>query len=249
VFACNADLTGWWVFSGEWETARGEVMGVEKTLFSEGGSKHRRGTPVYAIHYEFMVDGERHEGVSYVKGKRAEAGRTVTVEFPRGTPGSSRLQGLRRAPVGAVPALITPIFPMVGLVFVIIGWRRGGRGVRLLRHGVLARGRFKSKEATRTRVNRQTVYKLTFEFEVDGRIYQASARTHETERLQDEEEELLLYDPLDPRRAVMLDGLPGRPRIDDNGFIRVESVSRSLMVLVFPVATLVGHGLYFIFGR
>ena len=65
------------------------------------------------------------------------------------------------------------------------------------------------QEATNTKINKQTVYKLFFEFTAnDGKTYQVVAKTHKTHRLLDEELEALVYDPANPSNAVVLDALP-----------------------------------------
>jgi hypothetical protein len=91
----------------------------------------------------------------------------------------------------------------------------------------------------------RTVYKLTFEFAAaDGRKCRAVAKTHLVEKLEGEPRERLLYDPYSPSRAVMPGAMPGSPRIDENGQIRVDSVLKTLAGLVIPAATIIGHGAY-----
>jgi hypothetical protein len=246
IFAGNADVSGWRDFSGELETTPGTVTAVKKTNFSVGGDGDHDGTPVYAFHYAFTAGGMRHEGVSYEAGGDTTMGQEVTVEFPPGKPGTSRIQGMRRAPLGCWVVPFTAIFPFFGLCFVAFGWLRGGRGIRLLRNGVLSLGQLESKEATGSEVNERPVYRLVFGFVVDGFTYKVTTKTHQPEFLEDEKKEPLLYDPDDPSRAVMLDGLPGRPRIDELGLIRVDSTATALRVLILPALTIFGHGLAFL---
>jgi hypothetical protein len=75
----------------------------------------------------------------------------------------------------------------------------------------------------------------------DGRRGQAIARTSQTQRLEDEGDEPLLYDPTDPTRAFMLDELPSRPTIL-NGELQGRPVA-ALLAMVLPVIAIVGHGL------
>lgn len=76
-------------------------------------------------------------------------------------------------------------------------------------------------------------------------IYEAVAKTHLPEKLEDHEEEPLLYDPMYPKSAVMLDNLPGAPKIDESGNIRAGSPIVVLLNLVIPLASIIGHGSYF----
>ena len=244
IFVLNSDLTGWLVFSGELETVEGVVTESRGTGASVGGSDHSEGTPVYANAYRFSYDREEHSGVSYATGRKLEAGQSVKIEMPKGDPSRSRIEGMRTALFGPFAAAAA-IFPFVGLCFVIFGLRKGRKAIRLLRDGKQAEGTLVSKKATSTRVNKQPVYKLTFEFTADdGRTYQAVAKTHQTEDLEDEAREPLLYDPVDPSYATMLDALPGRPRIDDMGTIHGGSVVKTLLVSIVPAASVVGHGIY-----
>ncbi|MDH4241432.1 MAG: hypothetical protein OEW48_17880, partial [Phycisphaerae bacterium] len=102
-----------------------------------------------------------------------------------------------------------------------------------------------SKEKTKTEVNKKPVYKLTFEFNTpEGTTYEATAKTHDTAKLEDQAEEPLLYDPMRPSYAVMLDDLPGNPRIMENGTIHAGPVANTIKVLVIPLTTIIGHGIY-----
>ncbi len=245
VFTLNSDLTSWYRFRGPLETADGTVLHSKKTSFSVGGSDDSDGTPVYSIRYSFTGPGtEEYQNVSYVPGRELEEGRKVVVEYPKGDPETSRIRGMRSSPMGLF-GLMPVIFPLLGVWFMITGLRKGVRANRLLTIGEQATGRLKSKVATGTRINDRTVYKLTFEFTTpDGTTHEAVGKTHTPEKLEDEAEEPLLYDPLRPSYAVMLDALPGSPRIDEYGNIRAGSAIASLLYLVVPAATVVGHGGY-----
>lgn len=244
-FTLNADLTGWYLFRGRLDTTEGKAIDCKKTSFSEGGSKHSKGTPVYAIHYAFTAaDGTEYKGLSYITGKQFKQGQKVTIEYPQGRPQTSRIKGMRRKPVGLF-GLIPVIFPLIGLLFITGGIRKGLKANRLLALGEQTKGRLKSKERTNTQVNKKPVYKLTFEFNTsEGMTYEAVAKTHETGKLEDQTEEPLLYDPVRPSYAVMLDDLPGNPRINDTGNIKAGSASGTIMLLIIPLVTIIGHGIY-----
>jgi hypothetical protein len=42
----------------------------------------------------------------------------------------------------------------------------------------------------------------------------------------------------------MLDHLPGAPRVDDMGQIQTQSSVISVLVIIVPALSIVGHGLY-----
>jgi hypothetical protein len=244
-FTLNADLTSWYRFRGQLDTIEGKVTYNEKTSFSEGGSKHSKGTPVYAIHYSFRAGDEtEYNGVSYITGRQLKENQKVTIEHPQGKPQISRIKGMRQKPVGLF-GIFPVVFPLIGLLFITSGIRKGLKANRLLALGEQTTGTLKSKEKTRSQVNKRYVYKLTFEFNTpEGSTYETTAKTHETGKLEDQAEEPLLYDPVRPAYAVMLDDLPGNPRINENGNIRAGSASKTIIKLIIPMATIIGHGIY-----
>jgi hypothetical protein len=240
-FAMNADVASWYLFRGPLEKATAIIEAFDKTSFSEGGSKHHKGTPVYAVRDRFSAEGTEYRGVSYQTGSAWEGRTRATVEYPRGRPRVSRIVGLRPTPLGPMAASAAAL-PLVGLGIVVWTLRRGMRAVRLLRHGRPALAALKSRVATNASVNEKTVYKLTFEFvDADGVTHAHVVKTHQPEQLEDEEKERLLYDPSNPARAFAVDALPGRPQINESGGLVGESAARGLLSLVIPVASVAGH--------
>ena len=245
LFAMNADVGSLWQFGGETEQVAGQVTRSEKTKFTIGGNRKRGrpSKPVYANAYVFTApDGTEHRGVSYATNESLLTGQAVEVEYPKGEPRVSRIVGMRRAPFDAWSGL-TGLVPAVGLGLIVAGIRRGGRHADLLENGRLAWGKLVSKEATSGHVNQKTVYKMTFEFTADNRrTYQVVTKTHATAELEDEEHELILYEPGNPDVAVVADSLPAGVRIDEKG--QVHQKRPLLVSLLLPTAALVGHGTY-----
>lgn len=132
-------------------------------------------------------------------------------------------------------------FPLIGLAFIATGLRKGLRGLRLLTHGIPAMGRLVDKKPTNVQINDTPVIAMTFQFHtVDGRQARCVAKTHLTRDLEDDAEEPLVYDPLDPAQAVLLDDLPGKPRINDSSIVRTR-VGGVWPLLLVPAATLIMH--------
>ncbi len=227
-------------FLGELELAPGTVLACEATGASEGGSDTSDGDPVFRCTYSFTgPEGEERRGASFGSRTRTE-GAAVTVEYPRGTPDVSRIRGMRS---GVFPlwTLFVLVFPAIGLIFVSFGLRNGLRAIRLLARGRPARGKLVEKRATNTSINDRTVYALTFEFH-DGLIRRRmTAKTHLTARVEDEEEEDLLFDAWKPSNAVLLDNLPARPEIDERGGFRSLPSHRVLLTLLVPGLFVAGH--------
>lgn len=198
---------------------------------------------VFVNSYRFTAaDGRRFEDFSYATGRWHRDGDKVNVEYPAGKPHLSRIHGMQRKMFGPL-GLLFGLGPAAGLVFAYVRGRKILRTKYLLQHGRLSTGVLVDKEATGAEINDTPVYKLTFAFTSDdGREHHVVHKTHKTAALEDDNEERLLYDPLRPETALLVDTLPGLPDFNANGYIRQQSVS--IASLILPMLTLGGHGLY-----
>lgn len=242
VFIGLADSSSLYVFSGEVVQAEGVVTACEASNARENNQQ------VYSVRYEFMDERRtRQTGESFFTGRQFNVGERLAIEYPRGKPAVSRVKGGRTAPFDAW-VLFVVIFPLVGAVMAFFGVKRGWHNLRMLHVGKLARGRLVGKEATNTKINKQTVYKLTFEFTTEsGEVARVSDSTHETWRLEDEHEEQLLYDPARPSSGALVDALPGGVKFSEQGEVIECSVTHAATRLVIPLTAVVGHGLVALF--
>lgn len=219
---------------GEVRTTRGEVIASEYTGAKE--NEH----PVYRIRFRYRTpDGTERESTCY---STKSPSYSVTVEFLQSDPRVARIKGTRvsKWPLWLVWIFIFPGHALVGLFF---GMREGVRSMFLLSRGLPAWARKVSTLPTNLEINNRRVMQVTFEFTaVDGRVYTAVVRTHEIERLKDDEE-LVLYYPRAPSFNVMMDSLPGQPVIDDSGHFHPRNPWTGLRVLVLPALVVIGHGL------
>lgn len=231
IFGLNADLS-FATFRGE-GTTTGRVTRIESTGASENDQ------PVRVSHYQYSVAGQTFDGRSWSTVAPPNEGAEVTVEFDPSNPMRSRIAGMRRAMFGP-GALVVTIFPLVGFVFVYFATRSGLKRNHLLREGVFTTGTLIRKEPTNMLVNKRRVWELTFQFtDRSGRRCEATARTTDPQRLEDESAEPLLYDPDDPSRAYVLDEVPARPRFEHNG----EMVGRGMAAVFFLIIPLLAIGL------
>jgi hypothetical protein len=239
IFAGKGDYTSAFIMRGNLESAPAVVTGVRNTRFSEGGSKHSRGTPIYAYHYKFQREGIDYQGTSYRLGQgNGREGDETTVEFPAGKPRYSRIKGMRRAMFGPVVAMVL-LFPAVGLTLVVPSVFQGWRNLRLLKDGETAQGTLITKEPTNVKVNNRTVYKLTFEFsDQSGQTRQAIAKTYLPEKLEANRSELLFYDPNNPSAATLLDNLPGKQALTERGEIQPCGFGAGLRAVLLPFAAM-----------
>ena len=244
VFGARPDLSFYRFWSGV-ETADGRVTQVTDTGITEGGDDHTPGRPVRAYDYAFVgPDGREYGGRSYTTSGRIDPNvQWVRIEFPQGDPRISRIQGMRRTILGPAGVLFY-LFPAVGVVFIVWRIRSGLRTAALLRGGRLALGRVTAKAGTHTTANEKRVFRVSLNYQTeDGVPRTLTTRTADADKLGDDEQERVLYDPTNPARAVPFDTLPGSPQTDDQGQFRPAG-ARGLACFILPGVTLAGHGLY-----
>lgn len=243
-FAMQSDLIPLLKFSGEKLTTQGIVQFSKETNSSENDEE------IIHIGYAYQVGTEVFTGESYTKGMMPHQGDAVFVEYLASKPSASRLQGGRMAIFGAWAVLVT-ILPLGGLIILLLAWRTSRRYHKLLQHGSLGFGTLVSAEPTNVTVNDRQQYKYTFEFLAgDQNRYQTTLKTHQYERVEDEEEEMLLYLPAQPRDAVLLDEMPSKPIIgaDGNFTLSTGAKAKAYLTLILPVVTIIGNMLYLVFG-
>jgi hypothetical protein len=216
-------------FRGDVATVQGVVTESRSTNLSINDR------PVYETSYSAtLADGRILTGASYATGRWEEAGTAVVIEWIDGDRPLSRISGYRASQAG-LGVLFVLIFPLAGFGMAVFGLRKGLIAHRLMSTGQLARGTLLTSEATSTRINEMPVMKLTFEFEVDGAPHHAVAKTHVPHDLEDEERELLVYDPRNPENAAMLDELRCRPRVNARGeFEATRSTLPATLYLLLP---------------
>ena len=239
VFVMNSTVTHWFSFRN-WADGEGTVLRIEETNAEENEEN------VYELIYEYKVNGQSYTGRSYSTGYAYSEGQTVPIEYDLDYPEESRVHGLRRAMFGW-EVIFVVIFPLIGLIFILVGFRTNMKSLDLLINGKFASGKMTSKEPTNTRINEQTVYKYTFEFEADnGRTYEATGKTHLTHLLEDEETERLIYAPNDPAYSTMFDTIPGAPKLNPDGSFHALS-GKGYLSLILPVITILLHGSIYLF--
>jgi hypothetical protein len=239
VFGLEADLSGLWMRLVDARQATGVVTSIEDTNASENES------PVFAVNYRFVAaNGTKVESTAYSTGYYPDVGQRVSVEYLHSNPEVSRVEGMRRTTFGPA-AIIVVIFPLVGAGLAFFGLFEGIRASRLLGIGRLAFGKLTSAVGTNTTVNNRQVVAMTLSFRAhDGAEYEVTSKTSEPEKLDDQAEELILYDPDDPTRGAALDALPGKLQIDQSGTIRLGRPAACLTTLILPGLTILGNAAY-----
>lgn len=206
---------------------------------------------VFAYYYEFIVNGVPYRNKTRGFANRHQTGDSATVEFRIVDPRYSRITNLN---TGTEGLWFTIPFVSIGLVIVGFGLKNRLKGIHLLKNGLLENAILLKKEKTNSSVNDHPVYKFTFGYTVENDDYKVVAKTHDLTRFSGEPKyereegnnnpseirEPILYLPNSPKTSVLLDSLPGGPRIDENGQI-VCSTGRLALVLLAPLLVTLGH--------
>ena len=236
-------------FRGALETAGGQVaQRVETHVFHPGAA-------TYAYRYSFVTaDGGAYGGWCYGNRESVEPGDAVTVEFSAGRPEVSRIRGMRRGLLREQHYTTYLVFA-AGLVFVAIGMIRGLGAVRLLVLGKAAEGVLKSRDRTGKTAEKAAeivlprfpiLYTLTVEYQAeDGQTHEAVCRTYRPQDLVPPARPQVLYDPNRRRGpALVLQGMPGAPRMAEGGRLAVTSRARAAAYLVIPALVAGAMGAY-----
>lgn len=151
--------------------------------------------------YDLTVDLEGHRTVvSTLESElieRARRGQSVRVTYDPENPGHARLEGERASVIGPF-VLIPGFFVVAGAVLLAVAWSQVNRARALFKSGEAALARVLSVEATMTRINRQRVFRVNYEFRA---VTQSVTGSYSTTNPPAADSELwVLYAPEDPKR-------------------------------------------------
>ena len=169
----------------------------------------------YKTYYGFEiydVSFETSERLNYSKNAR------VTISVSSTDPLISRIKGLRRS----IHSDWAAYFIIVGLFSSITGIIKGvlesKKWAHLLSFGSVTYSHLVSKVKTNKEINEEPVYDLTFKFKDKNNIeYFHELSTHKIEKVTDDEFELLIYEPENPEKSVLIDYLPFNIKINPDG--------------------------------
>ena len=127
VFGGSSALHDLAFFSGELAVTEGTVSAVIETNVSLNDET------IYKYRYSYVVDNVTYTGVTKAFRGRYKEKDNAVVEYSVRDHGRSRIQGLSIST--GMAFLIALLFPLVGLIFISLGVRKGLRGGRILRDG------------------------------------------------------------------------------------------------------------------
>ncbi|MDW7690395.1 hypothetical protein R9C00_23455 [Flammeovirgaceae bacterium SG7u.111] len=239
-FSFRSELTHLPLYFGKTVTVPGKVNQVRET----GTVVNEQSIEEYYFSF-WTKEGEKLEGSSFGTDYQYHVGSKVSVEYLKSNPEYARIEGCRTAENGIAIGLLPLVIPLIGLVMVTIALNGGIRSYWLLKKGVAGYGKLTRKKATGREINDQVIYKMFFKFKaIDGNEYMAVTHTHETDALEDEEKEVLLYNPQKPREGILFDNLPGSPQLNELGEIIPATDASVTTSLLIPVISLLGNFFY-----
>lgn len=235
VFASFTSVKQMFRADGEWLPSVGVIQEIHPT-----NSKINKRT-VYAYHFRFEANGQAHTSISYKVGDDKNIGAKLPIQYKSLNPQNAYIIGMDNAQMPIFILFFIPIFPIVGAGLVIFNLLKKRKTIELLQNGAIAFGKLAHSEETDVRVNNKRVQKYFFEFEVAGNMYESICSTHIYAKVEDEAEELVLYNPSDPTQNLVFDGEDWTPTVNDEGNLEPTI---NLLVLLLPLI----FGLSFIAG-
>ncbi len=190
-------------FSDDSPRTKATVTSVEMT----GASENRN--IIYEYKFKFNINGKDYNSNCYTSGKQYNKGQIVDIIYFEDNPEIAKIENARRSVFDFWVLLFILPFILIGGIMAGLQFAKAFKAIYLLKYGQLTTGILIDKQVTNTQINRRSVYKFTFKFTAnDGKQYEVIARTHITRPLEDEAEEMLVYDINNPNYAVMIDVLP-----------------------------------------
>lgn len=186
---------------GEWVSTQGLYLGIEETNVTVNEEY------IYEYYFSYSVDGQSYQDISYDYYKEFKNEAVVDVEYRANQPEIARIKGMDESPTGHGLIWIFGLVALIPLGILLWGLRSNQKYLYLLQKGAIAQGTYLRSTPTNTSINEQVVYCYEFSFEVNGRTYTATCKTHLYDRVEDEETETILYDPNDPTYNIVSDAV------------------------------------------
>lgn len=240
IFGLNSEAVYWFQNRKDWIPTTGVVQKIEPTNFSENERT------IYAIHFDFTANGQNHTGKIFDKKPDYQVNENINLTYNGDNPEEVRVEGKRSRPFAAWIFFIVVIFPLVGLIMVALELRKNHKALQLILHGYFTKGKMLSKRETGSSIttNNTTypIYEYKFEYMADTGKYETTCKTHEVDRVEDEEEEFILYDRFDQSYSVVYDAIPNAPIFDEYGTMQNISPKRAY-VLIAPILNILINSL------
>jgi Protein of unknown function (DUF3592) len=218
----------------------GEVLKVERTNSSQNDEY------IYAVEVQYHADGAPGGPlkVTSFTTEPPEVGARITVEYDSSDPSDARMQGARTHRFSSWVSFVAAL-PIMGLLFALLQLGDALRAVRLLARGSLTKARLTGKGEGNLRLNEvpQSVMRFVF-LDEHGVEVPFEVKTFKPKLLEDDREELALYDPRRPRQAMTVDQLPGKLEVQDDRVIAHAALAHLLILPLLGVASIAAAGYF-----
>jgi hypothetical protein len=146
-------------------------------------------------------------------------GDKIKILYKQNDPTKSKAVDLRTSMFGGLGVFIALQFVGFGLIVLFFRLRKPLHQISILKSGEIAEAKLLNEKATNVKINKQTVYALTFEFTAsNNKIYQVVTKSTNSYNLTDDKLEKLVYNPANPKEFVLVDVLPDGIR---NNFLKI----------------------------
>lgn len=186
-------------------TTSGFITSLNETLYKVNEST------LYEYRYRYYDESQiPYSGFFLEYPDFYKPGQEITIEYLKDSPEVSRFAGKDRQNYDQIMFLAGVGSIIIGFLFLYPSYRRTRRERKIIMMGRPVEGKLVYAEPTNMRVNEQPVYNLTYEYNTNrDDVQQFSVRSHMIRNLSDERTEILIYDPSNPTKAVVVDTLPG----------------------------------------
>ena len=155
-------------------------------------------------HFSFPVDGNTVYGSSFTTHYYYDMDQRVEVEYIVSNPDISRIVGTSDNP--EYSSIIGLIVMLVAPVLAIFPYRKLKKLQAILDDASLIQAPWRSTEETMVEINEETLYKLTYSFEVDGKYYEVYKRSTTPSRFQ--KDVTVVYNNTNPHKNMLVEKLP-----------------------------------------
>lgn len=220
--------------NGEWVDAPAVLTDVQRR-------SKKNASDSYYYYYAIEIDGKRFQRSSITSNPiNKNIGDTVVVQYHSIRTDQSDIVGMR-VDVPVFIVYIFMVFPILGLIILIIALLRNRKMLHLYQFGEFTWGRLLSSKDTNTRINKQTLYLCEFEFVAhDRKTYQTKVKTTVPHLLEDEEDELILYRRENPDYNIVYDASPSAPIILPDGSLQARFFFTDYIGLFIFLMSLIG---------
>lgn len=201
----NSDLRDIFRSESDWLATEGQLLEIE----SIGGRLSR--SKVYGYSFSYRVAGQKLYAQAFFESKLRydSLPQSVSVEYLASNPKRARIEGLRaeryNTRIGFL-MLLGGLIPLFLFSLTLNEHRRNLKILRLYRFGLFTRGVLQGKEELGLTVQKKQVYCYTFTFlDEQGQEHKAYSKTANGASIEDEEEEIILYNKQNPEEHILFD--------------------------------------------